>query len=139
MGSEIRQMKLEKKSPFRMGWLMAMFDLPVLLDEERKEANRFRKALLDDGFIKIQYSVYLRPCVSIERMTKYCERVKSYAPLTGEVRLLFFTDRQWGTIKIISKAPKKLEKIPEQVEFFSELMKDDKMRESGKSDDFLII
>ena len=43
-----------------MGWLMAMFDLPVLLEEERKEAARFRKALLDDGFIMIQYSVYSR-------------------------------------------------------------------------------
>lgn len=59
---------------------MAMFDLPVLLEEERKEAARFRKALLDDGFIMIQYSVYSRPCVSIERMAKYCERVKKYAP-----------------------------------------------------------
>ena len=56
-----------------MGWLMAMFDLPVILDEERKEAARFRKALLDDGFIMIQYSVYSRPCVSLERMAKYYE------------------------------------------------------------------
>lgn len=51
-----------------MGWLMAMFDLPVLLEEERKEAARFRKSLLDDGFIMIQYSVYSRPCVSLEKM-----------------------------------------------------------------------
>lgn len=82
-------MPIQKKSPYRMGWLMAMFDLPVLLEEERKEAARFRKALLDDGFIMIQYSVYSRPCVSIERMAKYCERVKKYAPTTGDIRLLF--------------------------------------------------
>ena len=67
-------MKFERKSPLRMGWLMAMFDLPVILDEERKEAARFRKALLDDGFIMIQYSVYSRPCVSLERMAKYALR-----------------------------------------------------------------
>lgn len=57
-GSRLTRVRNKKKSPFRMGWLMAMFDLPVLLEEERKEAARFRKALLDDGFIMIQYSVY---------------------------------------------------------------------------------
>ena len=51
--------KIEKRSPYRMGWIMAMFDLPVLLEEERKEATRFRNALLDDGFIMIQYSVFI--------------------------------------------------------------------------------
>lgn len=103
-----------------MGWLMAMFDLPVLLDEERKEATRFRNALLDDGFIMIQYSVYSRPCVSMERMKKYYERVKSYAPTTGVIRLLFFTDKQWATSKLVCRRPKRLEKVPEQIEFFSE-------------------
>lgn len=115
-------MKNEKKSPFRMGWLMAIFDLPVLLEEERKEANRFRKALLDDGFIMIQYSVYSRPCVSLERMTKYYERVKSYAPTTGDIRLLFFTDRQWSMSELICRKPKKIEKVPDQIEFFDSLM-----------------
>ena len=100
-----------------MGWLMAMFDLPVLLDEERKEATRFRNALLDDGFIMIQYSVYSRPCVSMERMKKYYERVKSYAPTTGDIRLLFFTDKQWATSQLVCRRPKRLEKVPEQIEF----------------------
>ncbi len=103
-----------------MGWLMAMFDLPVLLDEERKEATRFRNALLDDGFIMIQYFVYSRPCVSMERMKKYYERVKSYAPTTGDIRLLFFTDKQWATSKLVCRRPKRLEKVPEQIEFFTE-------------------
>lgn len=106
-----------------MGWLMAMFDLPVLLEEERREAARFRKALLDDGFIMIQYSVYSRPCVTAERMQKYYQRVKSYAPTTGEVRLLFFTDKQWATSKLVSRSKKKLEKLPEQIEFFDIISK----------------
>ncbi len=131
-------MKNEKKSPFRMGWLMAMFDLPVLLDEERKEAARFRKALLDDGFIMIQYSVYSRPCVTLERMKKYYERVKSYAPQTGEVRLLFFTDKQWGMSKLVSRSHKKLEKVPEQVEFFSELMEEKPKYEVDEKNNFLL-
>ena len=115
--------KNARKSPYRMGWLMAMFDLPVLLEEERREATRFRKALLDDGFILIQYSVYSRPCVTAERMQKYYQRVKNYAPTTGEVRLLFFTDKQWATSKLVSRSKKQLEKLPEQIEFFDIISK----------------
>lgn len=117
-------MSAKKISPIRMGWLMAMFDLPVVLEEERKESARFRKALLDDGFIMIQYSVYSRPCVSMEKMQKYYERVQSYAPTTGDIRLLFFTDKQWGLSKLVCRKPKKLEKVPEQVEFFDSLIED---------------
>lgn len=131
-------MKIEKKSPFRMGWLMAMFDLPVLLEEERKEATRFRKALLDDGFIMIQYSVYSRPCVSLEKMMKYYERVKTYAPTTGDIRLLFFTDKQWGMSKLVCRAPKKLEKIPEQIEFFDSLQKEEPKYEVDENNNFLL-
>ena len=42
---------IEKKSPFRMGWILVMFDLPVLTDTERKTASRFRKDLLDGGYL----------------------------------------------------------------------------------------
>ena len=47
-----------------MGWLMAMFDLPVMTDKERKMASRFRNDLIDHGFLMIQFSVYARPCVN---------------------------------------------------------------------------
>lgn len=131
-------MNIGKKSPFRMGWLMAMFDLPVLLDEERREATRFRKALLDDGFLMIQYSVYSRPCISLERMVKYYERVKNYAPTTGDVRLLFFTDRQWGMSKLVCRKPKKLEQIPRQIEFFDILDKPKEFEVDPKDNNFLL-
>jgi hypothetical protein len=38
------QTKIEwmNNSPFSMGWLMAMFDLPVMTDKERKQATRLR-------------------------------------------------------------------------------------------------
>ena len=139
MASTTKSMSLKKKSPYRMGWLMAMFDLPVLLEEERKEATLFRKNLLDDGFIMIQYSVYSRPCVSLERMMKYYQRVKSYAPTTGDIRLLFFTDKQWNMSKLVSRTPKQIEKIPEQIEFFDSLMKEQpKFKVDEKDNNFLL-
>lgn len=51
----IREMN---NSPFSMGWILAMFDLPVVTKKERKVATKFRNDLLDEGFLMIQFSVY---------------------------------------------------------------------------------
>ena len=86
----------EKLSPFRMGWILVMFDLPVLTDEERKTATRFRKELLESGYLMIQFSIYARPCVSQEAMESHIAKVKAITPEAGNVRLMFITDQQWG-------------------------------------------
>ena len=39
-------------------WCLIMFDLPVQSKEQRKEATKFRKLLIDSGYALIQYSVY---------------------------------------------------------------------------------
>ena len=87
---------VEKQSAYRMGWVLVMFDLPVLTDEERKKASRFRKELLDTGYLMIQFSIYARPCVSLEAMDSHIAKVKAITPEAGNVRLMFITDQQWG-------------------------------------------
>jgi hypothetical protein len=63
-----------------MGWILTMFDLPVMTDKERKAATKFRNDLLDNGYLMIQFSVYARPCVSYEQMDTH--RRSSVAGLT---------------------------------------------------------
>ncbi len=48
---------------FKMGWLLVVFDLPVLSREQRQRATAFRKYLLDEGFVMVQWSVYTRALV----------------------------------------------------------------------------
>jgi len=74
---------------------MAIFDLPVGTDDERRMASTFRRFLLNDGYLMIQFSVYARPCISQEHVEKHAERLKISAPRSGFVKMLFFTDRQW--------------------------------------------
>lgn len=76
-------------------WMMVMFDLPVLRKQERKEAARFRKDLLDMGFDMAQFSVYMRCCVSRERIDSLTSQVKSALPSGGKVAILVFTDKQY--------------------------------------------
>ena len=113
-----------KKSPFRMGWVLAMFDLPVLTDDERRTATGFRKALLDDGYLMIQFSIYARPCVSYEEMDTHIARVKAFTPEAGNVRLMFITDQQWGnSVTVIGPNYRQGKRavdptVPKQVEFW---------------------
>ena len=47
-------------SEYQAMWLFAMFDLPVVSPEDRREYTRFRTALLNEGFTMLQFSVYAR-------------------------------------------------------------------------------
>ena len=49
-------------SKYRMAWVLVFFDLPVGTPEERRDAANFRKDLLKDGYMMVQFSVYARPC-----------------------------------------------------------------------------
>ncbi len=78
-----------------MGWILVMFDLPVMTDDERRTATRFRKDLLDAGYHMVQFSVYARPCVTYESMDTHTRLLQKLVPEAGNVRVMFFTDQQW--------------------------------------------
>ena len=55
---------------YRYMRVIVMFDLPVITDKEKKVATKFRKFLLDDGYIMMQYSVYSRICKNNDDLNK---------------------------------------------------------------------
>jgi CRISPR-associated protein Cas2 len=96
-----------------------MFDLPVDTKEARKSYTNFRKALLNDGFVMLQFSVYARHCPSEENAVVHERRVRTFLPEDGEVRLLKITDKQFERMKVFyGKTRKSTEKSPEQLSFF---------------------
>ena len=82
-------------SRYRIMWIWALFDLPVLTKTERRNATRFRNDLLDLGFQMAQFSVYLRHAYSKEKADTIAAKVGACVPETGHVQILFFTDRQY--------------------------------------------
>ena len=42
--------------------MLVFFDLPVVTAKEKKDAAKFRKFLLKDGYNMVQWSVYSRIC-----------------------------------------------------------------------------
>ncbi len=106
-------------SGYRFMWILAMFDLPTETKKARHDYALFRKHLLEDGFMRIQYSVYVRHCPSRENAAVHIGRIKSHLPPDGEVRVLSVTDKQfermltfWGKIR------KKPDEAPRQLELF---------------------
>ena len=83
------------RSGYRIMWMLVMFDFPVVAEQERKEATRFRKDLLDAGFEMAQYSVYMRCCVTRERTDAMVGKVRAALPSGGKVAILVFTDKQY--------------------------------------------
>jgi CRISPR-associated protein Cas2 len=100
-------------------WLLAMFDLPVDTRESRREYTRFRKALLEKGFVKLQFSVYARFLPSEDASRVYRKAVRAALPHGGEVRLMAVTDRQYGKMEIyLEKKRKPSEPPPPQLLLF---------------------
>ncbi|WP_308553839.1 CRISPR-associated endonuclease Cas2 [uncultured Mediterranea sp.] len=104
---------------YHVMWLFVFFDLPVTTKRERKIASDFRKKLLKDGFVMMQFSVYIRHCASYESLVVHKKRVKVAMPVTGKISMLAITDKQYGDIEtIFGKAAEKEMKAPIQLEFF---------------------
>jgi CRISPR-associated protein Cas2 len=104
-------------SGYRIMWVWAIFDLPVLSKEERKEATGFRNALLDLGFEMVQFSVYARYCKSKERADAVAAQVGQLVPSEGKVDVLFFTDKQYELIQSFRGDPAKVR--PEKPDQFA--------------------
>ena len=105
-------------SKYRMAWVLVFFDLPVGTPKERRDASNFRKDLLKDGYMMVQFSVYARPCGTADRVETQVRRLKSKIPSQGEVRGLMISDAQWGRMIVMrSKQRVESEKMPEQMMF----------------------
>lgn len=82
-------------------WLFVFFDLPVGTKPERRAATQFRNFLKDDGFMMLQYSVYVRVCRGDDGVMKHVARVMAHLPRKGSVRALQVTERQYGRMKLL--------------------------------------
>lgn len=89
---------MEKYKIMRM---LCMFDLPVETESQRRAYRIFRKELIKEGFVMIQYSIYVRICPSREYANRLENRIKKNLPEEGNVRLLCVTEKQYEDMKLL--------------------------------------
>ena len=78
-----------------------MFDLPVETAVQRKQYRQFRKALINEGFLMIQYSVYVRVCVNKKSATFMENRIKTYLLENGTIQALTLTEKQYNDMHFL--------------------------------------
>lgn len=89
---------ISRINAYQIMWLFVFFDLPTQTKTDRKKAAGFRKVLLKDGFVMMQFSVYIRYCASGEVADLHTRRIRSMVPDRGQVSILRVTDKQYGKI-----------------------------------------
>lgn len=89
-----------------MSWVrfmrvFVMFDLPVDSSASVRVYNKFRKALLRDGFFMFQKSIYTKLVLNSAAAKSVINRVKNFSPEQGVVFALVVTEKQFTGMDII--------------------------------------
>ncbi len=91
--------------------LIVFFDLPTATKKDRKEYTIFRRFLLNNGFMMMQFSVYVRICKGVDMIQKYEKYVQDNLPKRGNIRTLTITNSQYERMNILLGNAKIEEKI----------------------------
>ncbi len=63
------------------------------------------KFLIKDGYLRIAPEVFMRITTNRKTAQKHFDRLKEYAPATGEVRILRLTEKQYANITYLTGCP----------------------------------
>ena len=112
-------MKISRvKNGWRIVWLLAVYDCPMTEREERRDYTVFRKKLLQENFLQLQYSLYVKHYATYAQATAVIERIKPNVPEGASLAFFFVTDKQWSMTQEYF-GPKKTKKKPDQYEQIS--------------------
>lgn len=88
-----------------------MFDLPMGSNIEKKEYRDFRRFLIENGFLMLQYSIYIRICTNQDMANSYMVKIERNIPADGSIRGLIITEKQYEKMKIFLGNKSKNEKL----------------------------
>ena len=81
--------------------IIVFFDLPVTTAKSRRDYYIFRKYLIKNGYMMMQFSVYCKIFPNREAAVKHVNILKKNVPKEGQIRLLLVTEKQYSKIEII--------------------------------------
>ncbi|MFP3154527.1 CRISPR-associated endonuclease Cas2 [Lachnospiraceae bacterium ZAX-1] len=80
---------------------IVFFDLPTDTPEGRRSYTRFRKFLLKEGFMMLQYSVYSKLAINKTVAKQIATRLEQNKPASGNIAVLEITEKQFADIQWI--------------------------------------
>ena len=82
--------------------VIVFFDLPVDTLEHKRAYRKFRKFLIEKGFLMMQESVYCRMVLNATVEKSVAETIKRGKPSAGIVQLLTVTEKQFAAMTYIT-------------------------------------
>ncbi|MCK9477654.1 MAG: CRISPR-associated endonuclease Cas2 [Candidatus Muirbacterium halophilum] len=81
--------------------IILFFDLPTKTKSDKRNYILFRRFLLKQGFLMMQWSVYSRICKGDDSTDKYFRRIETNLPPKGNIRILKITEKQYAGMKLL--------------------------------------
>lgn len=78
--------------------LIVTFDLPVETKEDQRRYRKFIKFLTNEGFLRMQYSVYSKLCINSDAARTASKKLTNNSPSQGDVRYMVITEMQYQNI-----------------------------------------
>lgn len=91
--------------------ILIMFDLPMDNRSELRDYRMFRKFLIENGFLMLQYSIYVRICTNQTMADSYMNKISNHLPADGNIRGLIITEKQYEKMKLFLGNKSRNEKI----------------------------
>lgn len=82
--------------------ILVFFDLPTNTIKERKAYTKFRKFLINEGFIMMQESVYVKLALNNSITNSEKEKIIKNKPEKGIVQILVITEKQFNSMEYIT-------------------------------------
>lgn len=81
--------------------LIVFFDLPVVSKADRHAYSVFRKYLIKQGYMMLQYSVYSKIFNNADAVDNHLKILKKNVPKDGSIRAMMVTEKQYSRIVIL--------------------------------------
>ena len=81
--------------------LIVYFALPVKTSEARKRYVKFRKHLVQHGFVMLQKSVYSKIAVNASAAQAIKKDIMDHRPADGNIQILSISEKQYQRIEVI--------------------------------------
>lgn len=97
-------------SEYRFMRIILFFDLPMLSDAEVRRYTRFRKYLLANGYIMMQYSIYSKIFPNRDTVKWHQHDLERNLPPDGSVMVMTVTEKQYQCIRNLVGSKKALDR-----------------------------
>lgn len=87
---------------YRIMRVLVFFDLPTDSPKARKDYRIFRKFLINEGFLMLQFSVYHRMLLNSTNAESLITKIRRRTPGDGYVSILKITERQFARMEFVA-------------------------------------